>query len=337
MSAGSRRTSGAGAAAEGWERRVKRIALVLPALLLLNVSCGQGQSSIGYQPERTDWRFGRIGGQKFITQHYHIYTTADNRVLLAHLPGFMEAAHTQYLKLTGLPDEARKERMSLYVMGSREQWAMLTQEVTGPHSELFLAIENGGYCYEGTCVLWDMGHFATFSVAAHEGLHQFLHYRVRNGLPSWVEEGLATQMEGFDVYGNEAVRFNPDHNVLRPNDLRNAIASERWLGVPALLTTDPGEQIHGAPLTAPQYYGQVWALIMYIRSQPKYLQGFQRMIADARLGKLPGPPMEAEARTGGEYRRAIAVPVFRKYISDDLSGFEREFRKYASKLARIRD
>jgi len=319
----------------------KKTAGVLAALLL---ACGAGCGY--YRPvspsarmlppiEQSKWQFGDIPGRQLATEHYRIYTTTDNRVLLERLGGFMECAYSNYLALTHLQPGPGAKPMPIYMLGTRRQWAVMTKTVTAPYEQIFLSIENGGYCFRGKCVFWDMRHTATFSIAAHEGLHQFFHHQLRQHIPAWAEEGLCVQAEGLTVQG-PTVRFHPQRNPARLLDLRRAISHGRQIPLEKLLATDAADYVGGKPGTSPEYYGQLWALLLFIRSEPNYCAGLQRMLADAATGKLRKrldiPPIMSGGRA---YVRAIAVPAFKKYIAQDLAGFEGAFRVYAKQLAKM--
>jgi len=285
--------------------------------------------------DREPWNLGGISGSVLTTEHYRIYTTSGNRTVLRYLPAFMEAAYRNYLTLTGLTAPARPERMVIYVLASRPQWEAVTRRITGPQAGLYLPIRAGGYCYRDVCVFWDMGNFSTFAIAAHEGLHQFLYRRLAEPLPAWAEEGLCVLAEGFGM-SRSAVRFAPHSNSFRMANLRSLISAGRWQPLPELLATDAAERIYHSSALAPEYYGQLWALLMYIRSRADYRAGLGRMLADAAAGRLrsalKAPPAMGRGRA---YLRAIAVPAFRLYIEPDLPAFEKRLRSYAAALAKL--
>ena len=311
-------------------------AAALLAALLAGCQAGGGAGQpLAASVRKQPWSFSGLDGTELATQHYRIYTTTDNRAVLTYLPGFMENAHANYLALTGLSAPPGGRPMPIYMLADRPQWAAMTEKVTAPQQKLYLAVENGGYCYRGVCIFWDMGHFATFSIAAHEGLHQFLHHRLKNHIPAWAEEGLAVQAEGFKMTPT-AVRFDPAGNTLRLVSLRNLISAGRWLALEKLLSTDAGDHVSGMSPAGPEYYAQLWALLMFIRSRPAYRAGLERMLADAAAGRLRKalgvPPIMGRGRA---YNRAISVPAFQQYVDRHPAAFDRDFRAYARKLARL--
>ncbi len=279
-------------------------------------------------------------GEVIYTEHYRIYSTIQEENLDQDLPGFMEAALEQCQLLTGLDAPETDERLPMYVLGARSEWASLTEHRFGGNTQITSQLRRGGYTVGGVCALWDIGYTATLSVAAHEGMHQFLYYRTETRLPMWAEEGLCSVMEGHDVY-NRTVRFTPEENIHRYTDLRELILGSDWIPIEDLLpmtSRDAVELIEGAV----GYYGQLWSLVLYIRSEPTYQAGFERMLAAAAEGTLheavglSAVDMRRLERLSSEYNQYIAEKVFRYYIAEDLDAFERGWKTYARQLVDIR-
>jgi len=323
--------------------------VILALALVLAAGCGEKDDALRMSPESSmripvrsaNWDAGQGTGRELVSQNYRIYTTSTRPEILEYLPGFMEAAHRNYLDVTGLADRPASDKLPVYMMATRQEWASLTRSVVGSQWGLYSSISAGGYCYKGVCVFWDIGGLASLSVASHEGLHQFLHGRIKQQLPMWMEEGLATLCEGYGVNG-AAVQFTPARNVARFTDLRKAMVNDWWIPLEKLLQMDGGDAVQlGAPERAVGYYGQVWALAVFLRSDPQYAAGRNRLIADAESGKLLDGldgRVRAIARqlTGTRtYNRQVALPLFKRYISDDLPGFERRYKAFAEKLAKL--
>jgi hypothetical protein len=285
---------------------------------------------------RTDaWDTPYGPGRRLVTPHYEIYTTVGGKNLARFLPGFMEAANDYYLRLTGLPARRAGERLTVYMLADRQQWTALMKHRTGRVFD----IHAGGLCINGVCVFWDIGMLRSLSVAAHEGLHQFFHYRLKDRLPMWLEEGLCTTAEGYRLEGHSVV-FTPRKNLSRFTDLRNAIVSQRWRSLDELLPLHSAEVAEGHdPERAVGYYGQLWALAHFLRTTEPYRSGLRRLLADAEAGRLHRAldlPPEAIAKLRRRptiYNRTVSRPLFEHYITDDLDAFERQYRDYAVKLA----
>jgi hypothetical protein len=276
-------------------------------------------------------------GHVYTTRHYRIYTTAKRAELVDRLPGFMEAANQHYRELTGLGDDAAGT-MPVYMFGSRGEWSAMTARIIqGPSAGLYQNIQAGGYCYAGVCVFWDLGGLHTYSVASHEGMHQFFSTRLRHRLPSFLEEGLCTLTEGLEMDATQ-VRFTPDRNVARFNDLRRGIVNGQWVPLEKLLTMDAGDAVSN-PQGATEYYGQLWALALYLRAEPAYRQGLSRWLADAREGKthealkMTPQQLAAAMASGREYNKKLAAKLFAAYIDADFARFDAGFRKFASRQA----
>lgn len=325
-------------------RRVT-IRAVLLAVAVAATGCSQPPSATGQSMvtavRSASWDGKTTSGVALTSEHYRIYTTVSNSLLLKYLPGFMEAAYGNYLRLSGLADQPLGEKMPIYMMASRKEWAALTRMVTGPLADVYLSIQAGGYCYKKVCVFWNMGGIGTLSVSAHEGLHQFLTYRMRNRLPMWLEEGLCTSAEGYLLSG-EMVEFTPQRNDARFTSLRDAIVQGNWIPLSRLLSMDAGDAIHGKTTRqAVGYYGQLWALSCFLQTHPAYVQGFKRILADAEAGQFhvalavpPAAVRQLQLR-GRIYNRTVSEPLFRYYIHDDLAAFEKEFHTFAMRLVKL--
>jgi len=280
------------------------------------------------------WSTGYAEGKAITTTHYHIYTTLLDPDRQELLPGFLEASHANTLRLTGL-ENAPGERMTVYMLGTRREWAALTDSRFGRHSAPSLMIENGAYTVEGVIVCWDIGRTATFAVASHEGMHQVLHHQLEAPLPLWAEEGLATTAEAF-VVQNRRVRFTPEKNIARLNDLREGIIHGHWLDMPTLLSATTLDLARKGQRATLSYYGQLYALMHFLRNSPAYRSKWRTLFGDARSGRLAERvPEKAKGLRGMRWHRAVGKPIFRNYIHDDLAAFENDFRAYARRLVRL--
>lgn len=291
--------------------------------------------------DRRSWSGEGFSGSELITDHYRIYSTATGRSIDLYLPGMLEASYRNYLELTGLADRAQARRMPVYVMGTREQWAALTRSVVPPEQlRTYLSIQAGGYFYEQACVFWDLGALNTFPIAAHEGMHQFLAHRLEHPLPLWLEEGLCTLAEGYELDG-ETVIFDSLDNHERFQSLRAAIIRGDWIPLEELLPMHAGDAIGRAPGKAGGYYGQLWALAMFIRSEPAYNDALKRLLRDAQQGRvhetleIDSSGFDRLAELRGLYNRRLSEPIFRRYISDDMERFERQYYAFAKQIAQL--
>jgi hypothetical protein len=290
------------------------------------------------QAERRPWSGPNLEGQQILTANYHLYTTTREPFLVDHMPGFLEAAHQNHLALSGLSAGQAQKRMVVYLMASRNEWADLTQSHLGPQSGPYMHIQAGGYMTEGVCVFWNIGPLRTFRVASHEGLHQLFHLRLRHRPPVWLEEGLCTLAEGFQIRGH-IVEFDPADNPDRFTAMRAGLTGGTWIPLRELLVMDAGEAISGKSSRAVQYYGQLWALCLYLRSRPAWQAGVQRLLTDAESGQLhraAGVGREAfDRQRTRDLNRATATRLFEHYVTRDLDGFERDFMAFVKKTGKV--
>lgn len=283
------------------------------------------------------WTGKGLSGEQLLTAHYHIYTTTKQPYLREHVAGFMEAAHRQHLALSGLDEKPADKRMDVYLMSTRDEWADMTQAHLGPQSGPYMHIQAGGYMTEGVCVFWNIGALTTLRVASHEGLHQLFYHRLRHRPPVWLEEGLCTQAEGFQIRGS-AIEFDPADNPDRYSAVREALSGRTWLPLRDLLVLDAGQAVSGRADAAVQYYGQLWALVLFLRSRPDTLAGVGRLLADAQAGQLhtaAGVSQQTmDHQRTRELNRAVSVRLFEHYITSDLDRFDREYAAFARRLVR---
>ena len=329
--------------------RFRAVAIfVLMGLMSLPFGCGADRTPLptaqplAHPAQQTPWRFAGVKGRKLSTDHYDVFTTTDSPGLQGGIAGFMEAARAHYVELTGLdPLVNEAVKLKVYLFGSRGEWAALTEKITGAAADTVLRVQAGGYCYRGVCVFWDIGALPTYSVAAHEGLHQFMHHATRESLPQWAEEGLATQAEGFKV-ANGLVTFEPRRNLSRLNTLRNTILGDRWRPALRLAAMTSMDNIEESPFAGGEYYGQLWALMLMIRNDETYNAGLRRLCRDAAAGRLgealgfPRPQWVALQRKPAAYTAVVGPRVLVHYFDADLERFESKYRAYARQLAKLR-
>lgn len=280
------------------------------------------------------WSFQGAAGEVIRTPHYRIFTTERDAILTERLPRFLEVALSHYrTSITPLPPP--RLRLDTYLMDNRPQWARLTQQLLGAEGERFAQIQRGGFATGGVGVFYDIGVFDTLAVAAHEGWHQYTQRAFREGLPIWLEEGLASFMEGHKWDGTEPL-FLPWANIERFDQLRKAHADGRLLSLIDLVETAPQDSAASAGESLVTYYAQVWALAHFLNEADggAYRAGLRAMLEDAaqgrfrrtllvRLGRAEGARAISTARGPG------ALAAYLNIAIDDLS------TQYASFLDQI--
>lgn len=298
------------------------------------VSCNNGEHAPGV-PLTTEvssqpWQYPGGAGEVLTSKHYRIYTTTRHASLMEILPGFLEGAYLNYQKLTGLAEPLSAKPMPVYMLASREQWIHLSDWVFGPGAQHH-KIRAGAYSFRGISVCWDLQSRSTLSVVAHEGMHQFLFHRLTNRLPLCIAEGLATSSEGYHIRGwgaglggddarGATVIFPDAHNPQRFTDLTKVFANNRWTPIDQILAMNAKDYLAKGQDYSLGWYGQVWALMQFLQSDPTYRRGLQKMLADAQDGR---------------FTRKLSRPLFEHYIQSDLKRFEREYKAFARGLVSL--
>ena len=281
------------------------------------------------QPLATEpWAFGQHAGVIIHTPHYRIYTTIQDGLYQRLLARVVEGA---WARATTINPQGRPAGpLDCYVFANRSQWETYTRVRTGSNAPVYLQISAGGYCQEGVFAGYDIGREQTLSVIAHEAWHQYSWFTFKDRLPSWLEEGLATQNEAIDWQGVTPV-FKPAENVRRFAALKSAAKEDRLWKLQDLVTTHAGRVIKLPQRQIDAYYAQLWSFVLFLQNTPRYRPGLTRLLSDASLGKLVAnlagtgvTPSEIANYT--EHWNAVAGPVYlEKYINPDMPALEQEY------------
>jgi len=233
-------------------------------------------------PVATIWPGGPSDGRVIQTLHYRIYTTIDNPVQQRLMARVLEADYARFIRL--LPGAAPKLPLVGYVFRNRSQWARYTRQTAGSHASIYLHIEAGGYERNGVFAAYRSNVAEILSVVAHEAWHQFSFLALKDHLPAWLDEGLATQCEAMRWRHGYPI-FTPWLNAPRWEMLRTAIEQRRLLPLRVLAGTQAGSVVmhNGAYIRA--YYAEVWSFMLFLehsRYRPKLLE----LLTMAQKGQL---------------------------------------------------
>lgn len=294
------------------------------------------------EPESVeDWSFNGKPGRLITTPHYRVFTTQPRENVTSRLPLFLESALEHYrVAITGedAPLPYPSERLDTYILSSKGDWELLARQLLGSQAEPFLNIRRGGFAYNGRALLFDLGTFDTLAVTAHEGWHQYTQRTFRSGLPIWMEEGLATYMEGHRWSGRGGrATFMPWANVERFDQLRRSTARGQLLPLRDLLAARPQELI-SATSTGPglTYYAQVWALTHFLMEgeNGKYRESLQRLVRDAASGAMERTVSRKlnNPRAGRALGARVGPAVFIAYFNEDLTAVQDEFDRFVQSV-----
>jgi hypothetical protein len=176
----------------------------------------------------------------------------------------------------------------IYLFRNRGEWERQARTMLGEHAAPMLAMPRGGFTLGGTMVLYDVGLAGTETLLAHEGWHQFVQTEFSSALPAWLDEGVATMMEGHlwraDNAGAVAATFTPWANPERFDELRRLLDGRGLWSLDRLLA-EPGGPSSGDGLA---YYAQVWGLVMFLEEgdQHRWRRNLHDLLADAKKGTL---------------------------------------------------
>ena len=308
----------------------------MPLYLALGMAlcgCEMAPAPPKFSMVQESWSFGPIEGHKIVTDHFDIHSTLVDAELEAALPSFLESAHREYRRL--LPQQEGKPRLQTYVFNNRAQWEAFTRMRFPESFQVYRRITAGGYAHGNLCVVYYIQRPYTLSVLAHEGMHQYFGNNFDVTLPAWLNEGLATYAESFELAGGQPV-FTPRHNTFRLNALREALTTDSILPLKEMLATDAGKVlIQGQSRLVQTYYAQVWAMTVFLRhgAGGRYASGFDRILAEIVSGELPRTAQAARISAPSPSKTSYGEAIFRAHITTDLETFEQEFKAYMIELA----
>lgn len=298
------------------------------------------------------WSFSTFQGRVIRTPSYRVFTTMPAGATIDRLPAFMEAALTAYRSGYGtLP--APTLALDTFVLATRPQWMKLTAQMFPDEAEGFLKIPRGGFTLHARALLYDLGTRDTLALAAHEGWHQFTQQTFADPLPTWIEEGIATQFEGYrwergERGGEMRPLFVPWANVDRFDQVRRAQEQGRLTPLADLLSASPQDLIAGGVSTsggpaaaALAYYGQVWALVRFLSEGEGgvYREGLAALVTDAAEGRLieqlGKPAIGSEDRTAASLLRHRGPELFRTYFKADVSIVQAQFSAFTERITRL--
>ena len=284
------------------------------------------------------WTFAGKTGTTIVTPSYRLFTTVDWPWMLDAMPAFLESALRHYVTALG-PLGKPGTLMDTYMMSTRPQWLDLCRSVLGPEDRSFEQIQRGGVTLGGKALLYNVGPRDTFSLVAHEGWHQFSQTVFRDPLPVWLEEGIATYMEGYrwNRQRTEA-EFQPWRNFERFEALRRASDRGNLISLEELLNTTPQDELARSDERALTYYGQVWALVHFLHegAKGKYSDGLAEALGDASRSRLThqvGRTMGSQAARSHLLLRR-GPEVFQTYCNQDLKEAGAEYRAFIASVVK---
>ncbi len=293
------------------------------------------------------WSFAVYRGRTITTPHYLVHTTIRDERVIGSLPRFLEAAFVRYTPALGtLPDP--DTRLVTYLLQDRRQWEAKTREILPDQADTLNRLGRGGFATNGIAILyyldWGGRSRDTFAIAAHEGWHQYTQTVFRFPLPIWLEEGIATWMEGHRIGRDGAPRFYPRRNGERRRALSSAYSQKRLIPFDELISRTPQSFLRENKETLLTYYAQVWALTMYLTEgdDGRYHDQLADALADAASGQLgrrltQSPAILARGARNRALRDRVGPWLILACFNEDLDEFEAGYLNFVRDLVRRHD
>ena len=277
-------------------------------VVLLSVCC-IGCAATKYNPPQDDadmhsiddgsmqkipWEFEGDEGERFMNDMWDIRTTMKYQHIVDSLPSFYTALLQRYSTVFGeLPLPA--SQMDVYLFATQEQWqSQLVKMLGRREAQHWFQLESGGITIDGKAILYHLDRRGrsrvTLRIAAHEGWHQYAEKIFKKPIPTWLDEGIGTWMEGFRFRRNE-VQFLPASNWDRLTTLRRIVSANRLHTLDELMNSDPSDLLETDRSTLLGYYAQLWGLVSFIieSDNGKYFPAFQLILDNALQGTLNEP------------------------------------------------
>jgi len=282
------------------------------------------------------WTFGPYEGQILVTPNYRVHTTLTDDASLRRVPVFIEAALLNYRSALGeLPPPPSK--MSSFLFQTRAQWEAKMQQLLPNDAHSFHNLGRGGLTTDGQAILYYIdrrGMSDTLAITAHEGWHQYTQSTFKQSLPVWLEEGIATYMEGYVTRSDGVPSFRAWENRERRGALRESVRRDRMIPLGELFSRRPQAFLEDGRRTLLSYYAQVWALTHFLAvgEDGKYRASLEQVIQDAAHGNLHRRLMNSTAFTVRSRREMfsdrVGLWVILEYFNRDIAQFEEEFNAF---------
>lgn len=253
--------------------------------------------AVSYEQQGTmmelPWQFSGDQGERFLSDVWDIKTTLKYDHIVSSLPMFYDALIQRYTTAFGDFPYPTK-RMDVFLFATEDQWRIKMYELLGAEAKQWFKLESGGITIDGTAVLYHLDRRGrsrvTLRIAAHEGWHQYAETTFKASLPTWLDEGIGTWMEGFRLRRG-SVQFTPRSNWDRLTTLRTIVQSGRMYTLEELMQSEPSELLADSRNSLLGYYAQLWGLVSFIieYEDGKYFPALQHILQTAVDGTIHVP------------------------------------------------
>jgi len=230
-------------------------------------------------------------GVRLSSRHWDICTTIRIPTLCQRLPQAMEAALAHMRETLSGPEltlPCPQGPMTTCLMSDRRQWSNLAKVLHPEHAEAMEGLSRGGFTAKGVALLYDIDRREhcrdTIALALHEGWHQYAQMALPAPLAPWLDEGLATVMEGYRLTVDGPV-IDHDANRQRKRRAWWMYRRGRMPSVEALLADDPHAAMARGRSALLDYYAQAWAFMRFMLADPQRARAVRLVLAAAAEGR----------------------------------------------------
>ena len=279
------------------------------------------------------WQYRDNPGKTLLTQHYAIHTTISDEQFLDKLPQIMEG---RWGNTANWRRDCPRMTSRWIASSSRNVPSGFSsrRNTPAPTLPVYLRINRGGYTRGDWYVAYYIGDSSTYSVAAHEGWHQYVARNFKNHLPPFLEEGVATQFESIRWEGG-LPRWNVHFNANRVQRLRQAIDGKYLWPLQDLITMHAGDVVGLSGEKIEAFYAQDWAFVRFAwdAENGKYRPAFQHLLSDAAAGTLYDPVHGALPQQLTAWNRRLVKPILEHYFGMELTDLDKAYQGYLHVLA----
>ena len=275
-----------------------------------------------------------IPGVRVELPHYVIHSTIPDPVELRKIGQVLEGAHEAYRSLA--PEVAVSSYpMECYFFETRPQWAAYTKAHTGDDASIYLRVNRGGYTINDKFVAYWIGETGTYSVAAHEGFHQYAARHLKGRLPPFLEEGLACMFEQVEWVeqgknGRPLPQFDVRRNHARLMALRIAADGDEMYPLDVLVTMHAGQVVGKRSAKIEAFYAESWGFARFLHE--RHPEALAKMLLDASRGTLFADSSSEDALGAPTWDPKTAQPMIEHYLGMRIPAIEGEFAGFVKSI-----
>lgn len=278
------------------------------------------------------WTWIEKPGVKIQTENYIIYSTLQDPEALNYIAQIMQGGHAIYKQFA--PQVIEKGGpLECYIFQARSEWEQFTMRYGGPDAQVYMKIRNGGYTQRDRYVAHYNGRYSTYSVASHEGWHQFAGRNFIGRLPPFMDEGIACMVEELDWVEN-LPRWNLSSNQERARQLRSAADSGIIIPLRQLCMMHAGDVVGGDGAKIDAFYAQSWAFarFMWEYEHGRFRPNLAKWILETANGTVYDPS-NSHKNVGNPWNRMGIPAMIEHYLELNFDDISRMYSLWVKHLA----